>query len=121
MVSSSVRTWAPNQDRIWAMNFTSLSFGTRRMTQGSEVSSVAARIGSTAFLAPPIVTSPCSGSPPFINKLSMKGGLYSFLVTRPVLQRVLLAVDCNLAGPLPQSTFPLPKFPGLLRSDHRQI
>jgi len=28
-------------------------------------------IGNTAFLAPLIVTSPCSGTPPLINKLSM--------------------------------------------------
>src|SRR2546427_8405701 len=52
------------------MNFTSLKFGTRRMTQGSGVSSVAAKIGSTAFFAPLMVTSPCNRTPPFISKLS---------------------------------------------------
>jgi hypothetical protein len=32
---------------------------------------VAAMIGSTAFLAPLIATSPHNGTPPLINKLSM--------------------------------------------------
>src|ERR1051325_7166966 len=54
------------------MNFTSLRLGTRRMMQGSSVSSVAAIRGSTAFFAPLMVTSPCNGTPPLINKLSMK-------------------------------------------------
>jgi hypothetical protein len=40
---------------------TSLKSGTRRMTHGSEVSSVAAMMGSTAFFAPLMVTSPCNG------------------------------------------------------------
>ena len=39
------------------MNRTSLRLGTRRMTHGSDVSSVAAIIGNTAFLAPLMVTS----------------------------------------------------------------
>src|SRR5258708_7658180 len=71
MVSPAGRTSAPSQVRIWHMYRTSLSRGTRRMTHGSLVSSVAARIGSTAFFAPLTVTSPCKGTPPFINKLSM--------------------------------------------------
>ena len=54
------------------MNRTSLRLGTRRMTHGSPVSNVAAMIGSTAFLAPLISTSPCNGTPPLIKKLSMK-------------------------------------------------
>ena len=54
------------------MNLTSLRLGTRRMTHGSAVSSVAAMIGSTAFFAPLMVTSPCSGTPPLIKKLSME-------------------------------------------------
>src|SRR5438552_19030328 len=41
------------------------------MTHGSAVSNVAARMGSTAFLAPLIVTSPCRGTPPLIKRLSM--------------------------------------------------
>ena len=53
------------------MNFTSLRFGTRRMTQGSLVSNVAAMIGSTAFFAPLMATSPCNGTEPLIKKLSM--------------------------------------------------
>src|SRR5947209_1242643 len=54
------------------MKRTSLRSGTRRITQGSEVSRVAAMIGSTAFFAPLMVTSPCKGTPPLINRLSMK-------------------------------------------------
>ena len=53
------------------MNFTSLRAGTLRMTQGSRVSRVAAMMGSTAFLAPLMATSPHSGTPPLINRLSM--------------------------------------------------
>src|SRR5436305_13771213 len=53
------------------MKRTSLRLGTRRMVQGSLVSSVAAMMGSTAFFAPLISTSPCKGTPPLINKLSM--------------------------------------------------
>jgi len=40
--------------------------GTFSMTQVSAVSSVAARIGSAAFLAPPICTAPHSRAPPRI-------------------------------------------------------
>jgi hypothetical protein len=54
------------------MNRTSLKLGTRRITHGSPVSNVAAMIGSTAFFAPLISTSPCRGTPPLIRKLSMK-------------------------------------------------
>src|SRR5262245_55911108 len=54
------------------MKRTSLRFGTCRMTQGASVSKVAAISGSTAFLAPLIVTSPCKGVPPLMSKLSMK-------------------------------------------------
>ena len=43
------------------------------MTHGSAVKSVAAMIGSTAFLAPLMVTSPCRGTPPFTKRLSMLG------------------------------------------------
>src|SRR5438270_11663119 len=54
------------------MNRTSVRFGTRRMIHGSAVRRVAAIIGSTAFLAPLMSTSPRSGTPPFIKKLSMR-------------------------------------------------
>ena len=54
------------------MNRVSLKSGTRRMTHGSSVSSAAAMTGSAAFLLPLISTSPCSGTPPLIRKLSMK-------------------------------------------------
>jgi hypothetical protein len=47
------------------------------MTHGPSVSSVAARMGSAAFLLPLMVTSPCSGTPPLIKKLSMRIKIYS--------------------------------------------
>jgi hypothetical protein len=53
------------------MNRVSLKSGTPRMTHGSSVSSVAAMMGSAAFLLPLMVTSPCNGTPPLIRKLSM--------------------------------------------------
>jgi hypothetical protein len=42
------------------------------MMHGSPVSNAAAMMGSAAFLLPLMVTSPCSGTPPLIKKLSMK-------------------------------------------------
>ena len=53
------------------MNRVSLKSGTRRMTHGSSVSSVAAMMGNAAFLLPLMVTSPCNGTPPLIKKLSI--------------------------------------------------
>ena len=53
------------------MNFTSLRSGTLRMTHGSAVRSVAAMMGSTAFFAPLICTSPWRGTPPLMRRLSM--------------------------------------------------
>jgi hypothetical protein len=41
------------------------------MTHGSRVSNVAAMMGNAAFFAPLMVTSPFSGTPPLISKLSM--------------------------------------------------
>ena len=54
------------------MKLTSLKRGTRRMTQGSAVSNEAAMIGNTAFFAPLMATLPCNGTPPLIERLSMK-------------------------------------------------
>ena len=54
------------------MKRTSLRSGTWRMTHFPAVNNVAAMMGSTAFLAPLMVTSPWSGTPPLINKLSME-------------------------------------------------
>ena len=62
---------APSDSRIFTMNRVSLKSGTRRMTHGSSVSSVAAMMGSAAFLLPLMVTSPCNGTPPLMKKLSM--------------------------------------------------
>src|SRR4051812_1096779 len=90
------------------MNCTSLKFGTRRITHGSEVSNVAAIIGSTAFFAPLIVTSPRKGTPPFINKLSIE------IFREPAAfqdepgpgERLKFSVsDCSQRSPPRQSTF----------------
>ena len=54
------------------MNRVSLKSGTRLMTHGSSVSSVAAKIGSAAFLLPLMSTVPRNGTPPLIKKLSMR-------------------------------------------------
>ena len=54
------------------MNVTSLNSGARWITHGSRVSNVAAMMGSTAFLAPLMATSPWRGTPPLINRLSMR-------------------------------------------------
>jgi hypothetical protein len=53
------------------MKWTSLRFGTRLITQGSEVNKVAARMGKTAFFAPLMATSPLRGTPPLMIKVSI--------------------------------------------------
>ena len=68
---ADVRTMC--QIRIWHMVLTSAKSGTLRITQGSRVRSVAAKIGNTAFLAPLTCTSPLSGVPPLISRLSTGG------------------------------------------------
>src|SRR3981081_2224470 len=50
---------------------TSFRCGTFATTTGSSASSAAARIGSVAFLAPEMRTSPSRGTPPWICSLSM--------------------------------------------------
>ncbi len=50
---------------------TSCRCGTLPIVTGSSASSVAARIGNTAFLAPEIQTSPFRGSPPEMTILAM--------------------------------------------------
>ncbi len=72
------RTVAPSRSAatpIWRSSFsvvtTSCSCGTLSTMNSSGVSRLAARIGSAAFFAPEIVTSPPSGLPPRILSLSM--------------------------------------------------
>src|SRR5947208_1018761 len=69
------------------MKPTSLRSGTRRITHCSPVSSVAAMIGSTAFFAPLIFTSPCSGTPPLINRLSMQAHSFVHLAQQETFSR----------------------------------
>src|SRR3990167_4397718 len=54
---------------------TSCRCGTLPIEIGPSASSVAARMGSTAFLAPEICTSPFSGSPPVITIFAMWSGV----------------------------------------------
>src|SRR5688572_10465248 len=54
---------------------TSISRGTLSSSSGSSVSSAAHRIGSAAFFAPEMRTSPASGRPPVISSLSTRGSL----------------------------------------------
>src|SRR5690606_11559376 len=49
----------------------SRSAGTLSSSSGSALSSAAHRIGSAAFLAPEIATSPFRGRPPWISSLSI--------------------------------------------------
>src|SRR6056297_2661708 len=51
---------------------TSLRCGTLLTVTRSDASSVAARMGSVAFLAPEMRISPCSGTPPVMISLSMR-------------------------------------------------
>src|SRR6266853_669149 len=85
---------------------TAFRCGTFATTTGSSASSAAARIGSVAFLAPEMRTSPSRGTPPWICSLSMLAvrGLFGrqcldrqgvYLATHELAQR---AVDHLVAG-----------------------
>src|SRR6187551_2720193 len=63
---------------------TSCSRGTLVIETGSSASSAAHRIGSTAFFAPEMRTSPCSGWPPSTTILSISGACFA---GRECLQR----------------------------------
>src|SRR5450755_826199 len=64
---------------------TSLSCGRLSSISGSGVSSAAHRIGSAAFFAPEMATSPLSATPPSIASLSMLG--LRRTLERPLLRR----------------------------------
>src|SRR5438874_1034201 len=68
--SSMVRV-APILPSSSTVVVTSFRCGTFATTTGSSASSAAARIGSVAFLAPEMRTSPSRGTPPWICSLSM--------------------------------------------------
>src|ERR1700680_190181 len=70
MRSSTVPV-APMRPRSSTVVVTSFRCGTFPTTTGSSASSAAARIGSVAFLAPEMRTSPSRGTPPWICSLSM--------------------------------------------------
>src|SRR5215813_3369258 len=68
---SSMVTVAPMRPSNSTVVVTSLRCGTFATTTGSSASSAPARIGSVAFFAPEMRTSPSSGTPPWICSLSM--------------------------------------------------
>src|ERR1700731_5010702 len=68
---SSTVTVAPILPSSSTVVVTSFRCGTFATTTGSSASSAAARIGSVAFLAPEMRTSPSRGTPPWICSLSM--------------------------------------------------
>src|ERR1700756_4207842 len=68
---SSTVTVAPMRPRSSTVVVTSFRCGTFATTTGSSASKEAARIGSVAFLAPEMRTSPSRGTPPWICSLSM--------------------------------------------------
>ena len=68
---SSMVTVAPIRPSSSTVVVTSFRCGTFATTTGSRASSAAARIGSVAFLAPEMRTSPSSATPPWICNLSM--------------------------------------------------
>src|ERR1700680_1714376 len=105
MRSSTVPV-APMRPRSSTVVVTSFRCGTFATTTGSSASSAAARIGSVAFLAPEMRTSPSRGTPPWICSLSMLAlcGLFGrqcldrqgvYLATHELAQR---AVDQLVAG-----------------------
>jgi len=55
-----------------SMVLMSLRCGTLPSRKGSAVSKLAVRIGSAAFLAPEMRTSPASGLPPWISSASIQ-------------------------------------------------
>src|SRR5262245_1752780 len=83
---------------------TSCRCGTLPTETGPSASSVAARIGNAAFLAPEIRTSPSSGVPPCICSLSMACGDLLALVGRVRLdaQGVDLATHTGTKGRVDQ-------------------
>src|SRR5580700_5396094 len=68
---SSMVTVAPMRPSSSTVVVTSFRCGTFATTTGSRASSAPARIGSVAFLAPEMRTSPSSATPPWICNLSM--------------------------------------------------
>src|SRR5271170_1368069 len=69
---SSMVTVAPILPSSSTVVVTSLRCGTLATTTGSRASSAPARMGSVAFFAPEMRTSPSSGTPPWICHLSMR-------------------------------------------------
>src|SRR5215469_1187929 len=76
---SSMVTVAPMRPSSSTVVVTSFRCGTLATTTGSSASSAPARIGSVAFLAPEMRTSPSRGTPPWICSLSMPSALCTFL------------------------------------------
>ena len=68
---SSIVTVAPMRPSSSTVVVTSFRCGTFATTTGSSASSAPARMGSVAFFAPEMRTSPSRGTPPWICSLSM--------------------------------------------------
>src|SRR5688572_12458630 len=73
MVPWSIVSSAPRPASSFAVVTTSCRCGTLLISTGSSASRVAHRMGSTAFFAPEICTSPCSGVPPSTRIFCMSG------------------------------------------------
>src|SRR5487761_203382 len=70
-IRSSTVTVAPMPPRSSTVVVTSLRWGTLPTITGPSASRAPARMGSVAFLAPEMRTSPSRGEPPWICSLSM--------------------------------------------------
>ena len=92
-LSMSLVILAPKDWTILHMISTSLSAGVSQIWQVPEESSDAAMIGSTAFLAPLTVTSPCSGplcSTIYLAIVFSSGNAYSFFRSSMHLRQMFL-------------------------------
>src|SRR5690242_5869562 len=97
---SSMVTVAPILPSSSTVVVTSRRCGTFATTTGSSASRAPARIGSVAFLAPEMRTSPSRGSPPWICSLSMSPLLQFFGRQRFDRQRVDLVSHAGAERPV---------------------
>ena len=70
----SMVTLAPSSPSSFTVVTTSCRCGTLVISTGASASRVAQRMGRTAFLAPEMLTSPCSAAPPVTTILAMYSG-----------------------------------------------
>lgn len=86
--------------------FTSRTSGIFSIYTVSSVMAAAARIGSAAFLAPAISTSPTKGFPPFIT--------YCSILFSSALGLIIQTASCLLSGPVFRTKPMLPHFPSFV-------